>query len=181
MKIWKLRFEVDEYDNLMPVRAFTADEIQAFDGRKHKKRWKPLPVTRMDPEKGLELGDAPGFTIPVFSKKALDILRPLIQDSVEELKLQFDEGEYYGINVISVLDVIDYDKSEYRKYSDGKRIMVFHKYVFRDVKEIRKHHIFKIMDEPTRWAFVSDEFKETVEKNNLTGFKFELVWDSEVE
>lgn len=33
----------------------------------------------------------------------------------------------------------------------------------------------------TRYAFVSDEFKQTVEKNNLLGFKFKLVWDSENE
>ena len=36
MKIWKLYFEVDQYDNLIPVREFTANEIQSFDGRKKK-------------------------------------------------------------------------------------------------------------------------------------------------
>lgn len=41
--------------------------------------------------------------------------------------------------------------------------------------------MFKILDEKTRYAFVSDEFKQTVEKNNLLGFKFKLVWDSENE
>ena len=45
--------------------------------------------------------------------------------------------------------------------------------------ELKKHNIFKIVDEPRRGPFVSEEFKEAVEKNKLTGFKFELVWDSE--
>lgn len=51
MKIWQLHFELDKYDNLIPVREFTADEIQSFDGRKKQSIWKPLPVKRMEPEK----------------------------------------------------------------------------------------------------------------------------------
>lgn len=58
--------------------------------------------------KKIELSDAPGFTIPVFSKKALAFLQPLLQDSVEILELLFDEGDYYGINEIAILDVVDY-------------------------------------------------------------------------
>ena len=181
MKIWQLQFEVDMYDNLIPIKELTADEIQSFDGRKKKDGWKPIPVKRMEPEKNLELGDAPGFIIPVFSKRALEILEPLIYDSIEELELQFQVAEYYGINVISVLDVIDYSKSKYKMYSDGKRIMVFQKYAFRICDELLNNHIFKIIDETRRRAFVSDRFKETVEENNLLGFKFKLVWDSEQE
>jgi len=137
MKIWHLFFEVDKYENLIPNRKFTADEYQSFDGRRKKEKWSPLSVKRMEPEKGLGLSDAPGFTIPVFSNKALEVLRPLIKDSVEELALQFDEGEYYAINVISVLDVIDYSKSKYRMFSDGNRIMYFEKYAFRMCEELK--------------------------------------------
>ena len=36
-----------------------------------------------------------------------------------------------------------------------------------------------VFDEPRREPFVSEAFKDLVEQNNLTGFKFELVWDSE--
>lgn len=179
MKIWQLQFELDKYDNLIPLKEFTVDEIQSFDGRTKRDIWKPLPVKRMEPEKKLELSDAPGFNIPVFSKKALDILRPLIQNSIEELELQFQEAEYYGINVTTVLNVIDYSKSKYKMYSDGKRIMAFQKYAFRSSEELSNYNIFKIIDEPTRRAFVSNKFKQTVESNNLSGFKFKLVWDSE--
>lgn len=179
MKIWKLDFEVDKYDNLLPVKRFTVEEIQSFDGRKMKDTWKPLPVKRAEPEKKLELSDAPGFTIPVFSKKALEILRPLIQDSIEELELQFSEVEYYAINVITILNVIDYDKSEYIKFSDEDRIMLFEKYVFKKSDVLMNYNIFKIVDEPEGDAFVSDYFKQIVEDNKLSGFKFELVWDSD--
>ena len=180
MKIWQLNFELDKYDNLIPIKDFTVEEIQSFDGRSHLSQWKPIQVTRMEPEKGLELSDAPGFTFPVFSKKAWHCLETLISKNVEVLPLDFDEKEYLGINVITVLDAIDYEKSIYKTYRDGKRIMAFKKYVFLpDV--IANVSIFKISDEKTRYAFVSDEFKQIVEKNNLSGFKFKLVWDSELE
>lgn len=180
MKIWQLNFELDEYDNLIPVREFTAEEIQSFDGRSHLSQWKPVRVKRMEPEKGLELSDAPGFTFPVFSRRAWECLEPLISKNVEILPLDFNEKEYLGINIITVLDAIDYKKSIYKTYRDGIRIMAFKKYAFLPTV-IRNVSIFKISDERTRYAFVSNEFKQTVEKNNLSGFKFKLIWDSEQE
>lgn len=42
----------------------------------------------------------------------------------------YDSEEYYGINVISVLDAVDYNKSVYKTFRDGKRIMAFKEYVF---------------------------------------------------
>ena len=181
MKIWQLGFDVNSFDNLIPVKGFTADEIQSFDGRTKKNNWNPLHVKRMEPEKGLALGDAPGFTIPVFSKKALDVLLPIISDSVEILDLVCEHAEYYGINVISILNVIDYSKSKYRMFSDGKRIMAFQKYAFRLETDIGNYNIFKIVDEPARRAFVSDRFKKLIEDNDLTGFMLKLVWNSEEE
>ena len=94
MKIWQLNFELDEYDNLIPIRDFTVEEIQSFDGRSHLSQWKPIQVKRMEPEKGLELSDAPGFTFPVFSRNALECLKPLISKNVEILPIDFNEKEY---------------------------------------------------------------------------------------
>jgi hypothetical protein len=125
-----------------------------------------------------ELGDAPCFTSPVLSKKAVKCLKPLISENVEILPLKFKEGKYFAVNIITVLDAIDYEKSEYITFSDKKRIMLFDKYVFIEEK-VANIPIFKIVDEKRRDGFVSDEFKRIVEKNNLRGFKFVLVWDSE--
>lgn len=179
MKIWKLKSEVDKYDNLEPVKDFSVEEYWRFDGHELKWGWKPLAVQRMEPEKKLPLSDTPGFAIPVFSKRALEVLQPYLQDSAEILELVFDEGDYYGINVIAVLNVVDYEKAKYIKFNNSDRIMVFQKYAFRVCDELKKHQIFKIADEARRGAFVSEEFKEAVEKNELTGFRFELAWDSE--
>lgn len=137
-----------------------------------------VKVKRMEPEKGLDLGDALGFTIPVFSKKALDCLLPLIENNIEILKLDFDGGDFYAINVTKVINAINYEKSKYKTFRDGRRIVLFNKYAF-EPEIVIGISIFKIIDEPCRFAFVSDEFKEIVEKNKLKGFEFKLVWDSE--
>ena len=87
------------------------------------------------------------------------------------------EGEFYAINVVEVLNGIDYDKAQFKTFRDGKRIMRFERYEF--VKsEVDKKHIFKIVDEPLRKPFVSDELRQRVIDSKLKGFKFELVWDS---
>ena len=181
MKIWHLYYVSNDYDSLIPAVPFTVDDRRSFDGRSKKETWHCLPVKRMEPEKKPKLTDAPGWEFPIFSKRAMEVLRPLIHNSIEELELQFDEGEYVGINVTAVLDVIDYSKSEYKMFSSGTRIMCFEKYAFRVCDDLINNHIFKIVDEPIRRPFVSDYFKDVVEKNNLTGFKFKLLWDSDLE
>lgn len=177
MRIWHLKFEVDEYDNLTPAEEFDLDEIQSFDGRRKINDWKPMIVKKIEDK---PLSNAPGFSshIPVIDKLALEKLYDIINDFVEILPLQCSEGEYYALNITEVLDCIDYEKSEYKTFSDGIRIMRFIKYSFREDK-VNGKHIFKIVDEPRRRPFVSDEFRQRVLNSNLTGFKFELAWDSE--
>lgn len=178
MKLWKLWAEGDAFDNLVPVVPLTFDDYNSFDGSPRADIWKPLPVRRMEPEKELPLSDFPGFALPVFSKKAWDCLEPIIGGQVEVLPLVFEEGPYFAINVINVLNAIDYEKSVYQTFTSSLRIMMFTKYVF--VKEkVKNHSIFLLSDERRRRPFVSDAFVTMVKSNNLTGFRFELVWDSE--
>ena len=181
MKIWKLDSDVEKYDSLVPVK-YALDESQTFDGSKKKSHWKPMCVKRLNPEKGLELSDISGFmtSFPIFNQKALDILEPLIRDSVEVLPLAFKGKKYWGINVISVLDVLDYSKSIYRTFPNTNKIAIIEKYAFRNCAELKNHNIFKLVDEPQTRPFVSEKFKNVVEQNNLTGFSFELVWDNDI-
>jgi hypothetical protein len=80
-----------------------------------------------------------------------------------------------------VLECINYQESEYELLSDeledGRpRIMYFEKYVFIPEK-IRGFHAFKIIDAPKSHIFIDDIFVEAVEKNKITGFNFDLVWE----
>lgn len=84
----------------------------------------------------------PRFTIPAFSERAVRILHPLIDKLVEELELDFNE-KYYGINVTTVLDVVDYAASKYVTFSDGKIIMRFKKYAFSNAPELSEYDILR--------------------------------------
>lgn len=184
MKIWMLDADVDIFDWLDTVKDFDVDERQTFDGRSKINNWEPLAVKVMEPDEGeilnQDLGNTPGFHshIPVFDKKALDCLKDLMEDFVEILPLLSVDGEFYAINVTTVLNCIDYDRAEYEMFSDGNRIMCFDKYVFKE-DIVKGKHIFKIVDERLGNPFVSDEFRKKVLKSGLRGFKFELVWDSD--
>lgn len=177
MKIWHLDFELDEFDNLIPVEELSLDEIQSFNGSSKRELWNPIAVKKMEDKK---LSNAPGFYshIPVFDKVTLETVKDLIEDYAEALPLVCNEGEFYAINVVEVLNGIDYDKAQFKTFRDGKRIMRFEKYAFIE-NAIVKKHIFKIIDEPLRKPFVSDEFRQRIVDHGLKGFKFELVWDSE--
>ena len=156
------------------------EEIQSFDGRSQKDKWEIPEVIRLEPEKGLMLSDAPGFYshIPVFNGKAIDVLKKYLDQTSEILPLKNNEDKFYAVNIVKVLDCINYDKSEFKMFKDGKRIMRFKKYSF-FVEIIDDNDIFKIIDEPLGNPFVTDNFRNAVLENGLTGFNFKLVWDSE--
>lgn len=178
MKVWKLRFDFDEYNYLTPIKRFTVNELWDFDGRSLVDTWKPREF-RLAKNNKQELSDAPGFEFPILSPKAYNVLKSIIGESVEVLDVLYGEEKYYGINILAVLDTLDYENSEYETFDNSDRIMVVHKYCFRKTKELEQNHIFKIKEE--KYYFVSDEFKTVVEQNHLKGFRFQLVWQSDEE
>ncbi len=121
--------------------------------------------------------DSPGLSphIPVFSEKAAFVLNGFLAGNAEMLPLDCADGNFYAVNVTTVLDCIDYQRARYKTFRDGKRIMRFTEYAF-DAQEIEGIHIFKIKDEPLKCPFVSEGFKKAVEGNCLTEFRFELAW-----
>lgn len=132
MKIWKLDFELDRYDNFRPKEKWTIEEIKSFDGRGHFSSWHTILLERLEPEKGLPLSDAPGFypNIPIFSERAVLVLKKYIDNNAEILTARYGEKNYYIINITNVLNCINLEESEYKTFPDGKRIMVFEKFQF---------------------------------------------------
>lgn len=177
MKIWILDCDVNNYENLMWREKLNLSEMQSFDGREKQRTWKPIKVKRMYNRK---FSNTPGFSphIPVFDQKAIMALCDFLKENAEVLPLNCEDGDFYAINVTNVLDCIDYEKAVYKTFKDGKRIIRFMKYSF-DLSKVKSQHLFKIRDGLLMRPFVSDEFRNKVLECGLTGFKFELVWDSE--
>ena len=144
MKIYQLHFDNEHYDYFVPERDLPISELRTFDGRSKQNEWTPLAVRRANWRKGMELSDAPCCILPVFRREVLDALRPLIAGSVEELELVCLDGDYCGVNVTAVLDVIDYTKSK-RIYCDEKqKIPVFERYRYEGFPSLYRKEIFEM-------------------------------------
>lgn len=182
MKIWELELDYDKYDNLKPVVKWSWEETRSFDGREKVSTWEPIEVERLEPEKGLDLADNMWLSTPVpaFSDKAKQLVEGLLGDTVEFLPTISKEGTFWLVNVTTVLNCVDYEKSEIVRFPFSERIMDIPRFVFRE-EVVKGVDMFKIKDKPLRFPFVSDRFKELVESSGLTGFGFRLLWDSEAE
>ena len=180
MKIWKLWTEADDYENLMTVTPFSFEESHSFDGRSKITNWQPLVLKAMYGNR--KYGDIADFTagIPVVSPRVIKVTKDLIREQVEVLPTICSDCELYILNITNIVDAVDYTKAQVKYFPDGKRVLRFIKLAFVEEK-VRDNHIFKLVEKKLTSVYVSDEFRQRILDNNLTGFKFELVWDSEAE
>ena len=94
--------------------------------------------------------------------------------------MDYSKERYYAINVVQVIDCIDYKKAECIRFKSSNRVMDFTKYAFKP-EMVKGKHIFKIPEHPRAYVLVSDEFRNRVLNSGLEGFHFEELWDSEKE
>jgi hypothetical protein len=110
-----------------------------------------------------------GLAIKAVSQSAKEVLESLILEQVEFLPFDTPVGKYYGLHV-NYVDCLDLSKVTAKYFSDG-RVMRVVKYAFYWEK-LEGIHIFRLPELGLSRLFVSDEFKQTVEKNKLTGLMF---------
>ena len=109
--------------------------------------------------------------MPVVSKKAMKVLRSLMNKSVEILPLNSD---YWVLNILDVLNCLELDKSKITRNPVTQRVSSIQKYVLH-LDKIADKHIFKITETKGLEVIISDNFREIVEKNNLNGLSFSEV------
>jgi hypothetical protein len=159
----------DNYDSLALASSNAVDRLRSFDGRPLAKGWRPLTVRIV---KAQRRSDFPSLVshVPVFNERALKALRPLLGDTVEALPLKCAEGAFFAINVLDVTDCLDMDRSEMKLYPSGG-IMYITRHVF-DEGCAEGKHMFKITQGPLHETYVSDAFRQHVERARLTGLTF---------
>lgn len=177
MKIWILDRDVNNYASLKFVSGFDLDLVLSFRGEAKKDNWTSPKFVRIN---NLPFGNTTGLLsyTPFFDDEAVKELDCFLEGNAELLPLNCPEGNFYVVNVTKVLDCLNLERSEYKSFSDG-RIMRMIKYVFYE-GIVRDIDVFKVKGLEGRDVFVSDKFKNKVEESQLTGFKFTLVWDSEL-
>jgi len=186
MKIWQLKSLFDNYQSFQLLN-LKEDRKKYFDGKidlaiKLSDSWGGIFIECVEGDKK---SDCPMFWgelgTPLISRKAKEILEPLICNNVEFLPLIHDVTSevYYLINVLNTVDAINYNKAVLEKLSTGL-IIGFEKYAFL-ANKVEGQIIFKTFLNQrlhSSTVLVSDEFRNTVLENNLKGFEFVEVWDS---
>ena len=158
-----------------------------------RRKWKPLPCrmqtlaefhdpterTKAQSKKLFDLGlaDCISTVNPVFSTKAVKVLKPLCREHGEFLPidLEGDTDSCFLFHCTSLSDAVDLKKSTLDYFSDGSISRVI---TFQFIKSRLKQPIFRLQClTPTRlWQYVTDEFVEVCKDAGLTGFDFAEVW-----
>jgi hypothetical protein len=182
MKIYLLHQDFDRYEILTYSNLEDSKRIQDwFCGEPIGNRWTPLKVEvlRDKDHKDRPSSDFPGFGAgkSVFSHRALESLRDMLDGNGEILPLDCKDGNYWVFNVTRMVDALNVEGAKVKRFSDGG-IMRVEQYSFRPEK-IHGLTIFKIPQFPFSDVYVTDAFVERVKGTGLTGFAFDLLWDSE--
>lgn len=177
MKIYEL---LPSYNNTMSIN--TDDNIEYdpfleedFDGSSKQANWTPVKVVTLSRKHNNDFPYLmPG--LPIISEKAKNVIQDLVEFDVEFLPLLHSEFILFAMNVINIMDCVDWNRSERRKYSDGSLGHIT-KLVL-DFEKIPDRHIFKIKEMASTKVFVTESFKNLIEKNNLKGLDFSRFYDS---
>ena len=110
--------------------------------------------------------------VPICSEKAKDVIESICNEGEVEFLPCIVEGiedNYYIFNVLGAEDCVDYDNSDFVRFSSG-RIMFFKHIKFN--KKIERH-FFRITDLTNGFYFISEEAKQILENANLKGLVFD--------
>ncbi|MGO4530030.1 DUF1629 domain-containing protein [Paenibacillus sp. 2TAF8] len=148
-----------------------------FNGDRLRGFWSPVKVITLNKR---SYHDFPDFILGklIVTGEVKDALIPLIQSHVEFLELMHDSLDLYVVNVITILDCVDWKRSDVMYTSKG-RFSRFNT-IFFDVSKIRPGTaIFKLKETASHQIYVTEEFKELVNQHKFKGLDFTLVFDSE--
>lgn len=172
----------DSVATLVSAEGWSLDYCKTFDGRPKLPTWEPVELVRAQDSKTKRIAEVTDLALVglyVLSKKAVEELYDLIKDDVELLPVVVEGEERWVMYVTSVLDCVDYERSDCSYYPDG-RVLTFRSLMFKE-DVIAGHNVFRHRERPTGFIYTSEEFMRRVKSLDPDGTKFVLVWDSERE
>lgn len=180
MKFYYYTCNADHYGFLRFTETYTHEAgfpvSDQFDkGKSISSSWQPV-LLEVHTSRG-PLSDFPVCPMgpPILSQKAWGVLQPLIGDAVEALPVATPLGTYFALNVLDVIDCLDYEQSEISYYPasmNGGLHRIIKYQLNSDL--IKRKHIFKIPERMTE-AIVSEDFKRLSENALLNGLDFTHV------
>jgi hypothetical protein len=108
-----------------------------------------------------------GYLLPLvwrFSARAVDVLRPLIENDVEILPLICDTDELYAVNIVSAPKAVNVRRSQKNKHGS----LVFSG-LHINRRKLHGYNVFRLYEVPFVATFVTDAVKEAIEAAELSG------------
>ena len=177
MNVYELKAIPDQFEVLVfASNAESKMSLALLDAKSLSADWKAPEVKALRDENHRErpAADYPllvGMT--VFSRRAVDALRDLLEANGEILPLRGNEGDYFAYNVTHVINALNEGSSDLKRFKDGG-VMRIDRYEFLP-QLVHTATIFKIPEQRGR-IYVTDKFVQRVKDLELTGFEFEHVW-----
>lgn len=187
MKIWKVKVEFGNYKSFQLIN-MDSELLKEFNremiiGKPQNGKWDNMEIELIEGNVDSDLSKIwNAVNMLVFSEKAKGNLEALFKDWVEYIPVKYKGTTLYMVNILSIIDALDYDNVTFRKQDTGFIVGV-EKYSFISSK-IKGINVFKVMlngrNYPTE-IFVTSEVKKQAEDSKLLGFKFEEAWNSEAD
>ncbi len=178
MKVYLLRADSDHYESLIMPGGDLYECARCFNGKPMKKLSTDLRIKK-DPRR-LPKGDFPSLipNVPVFSPRAVETLRDLLEGNGEILPVMSSGDRYFLFNVTRVIDALDEPNSEVIRFEGCSKVLNIRSHSFYEEK-LFGMVVFKIPQVVTMDVFVADPFVERVHSAGLKGFWFPLVWSND--
>jgi hypothetical protein len=184
MKVFEINpdFAYQTFYTSDPDGPETMDEEYSLDGGSKLTTWRSLPIFEADPAQK-PVGNFAhcwdgGFIVDTH---ASTVLKPVLEKCAELLPLKRYKGRaYYLLNVLNCPDCLDERRTKWRIGKKNKVRFAIDEYQFVPDKltdstlfRIPKHvSLFTVVGRPR----ANIEFKTMVEREGLTGLKFEEIW-----
>jgi len=179
-------YEIDPEEEYLTFFLANEKEEQEFDklyesfwGQPLGDRWKTFHLRSSESYHHLPMGDFPHFfgDVLLLSARAKEILQDMMAPSGEFLEMKYGNESVYAFNVTNVMDVLDENKSEVKRFKSSGRIMSIEKYEF--IPHLLENQvIFKIPQQKVR-IFVTDKLIQRVNEHGLVGLEFVERWSNE--
>lgn len=138
--------------------------------RKKSKIWGKILLQTIKgiDKKGTPLGDCPYFSAGnslIVSDRLKELIRAFTEDELEFLPVEIDgKTGYWYMNVLCVLNAIDVEKSELKRFESSGRIMYVIKGHYLD-DVINGHRIFRLTN--CGGVYITEDLKRYLEDNHV--------------
>jgi len=183
MKVFEIKpdFAYQTFYTSDPNGPEDVEEEYSLDGRSKLATWKPLPMFEADGD--LKSGNFArcwegGF---IVDTRASAVLKPVLEKCAELLPLKRYKGRvYHLLNVLNCLDCLDEQKTKWRVGKKNKTRFAIEEFQFIP-ERLPDSTLFRIPKSVAFFTVVGHpkaeaEFKTIVEREGLTGLKFDEVW-----